>query len=206
MRRKQSVVLLAAGCVLAIIVGVGLGELAHKMHISYTRMVVVTHPIQAGERFSTQNLAIARVPAKDIPAGYVQPSPSILDRYAAVPLTPGSPLVESEIAKAPLGTMPATERLFMLPVSANDTVPGVTAGEHITVWSTHRKSFPVQLLTHVLVEQVHTTSSATTYTLVLTPAQVRTLVTALASNSTMYVELVPPSALATPKVGRINNG
>jgi len=206
MKRKQSVVLLAAGCVLAIIVGVGLGELAHKMHISYARMVVVTHSIQAGERFSTQNLAITRVPAKDIPATYVSPSPSILDRYAAVPLAPGSPLVESEIAKAPLGTMPATERLFTLPVSADDTVPGVTAGEHITVWAAHRKGFPVQLLVHVLVEQTHTTSSATAYTLVLTPAQVRTLVTALASNSTMYVELVPPSALATPKVGRITNG
>lgn len=205
MHRSQSKVLLVAAAVLAIIVAIGVGELASHMRLRYTEALVAAKPIAANTQFTTANVAAVRMPAADLPARYVPATRYIVGRFAAFALPAGSPILNADIARGPYASLPASERVVALPVPPDHTVMGISTGQRVDVWAAPSNQSqgaaapPVEVLQRVPVEAVVNSSSngqGITYDLDLSPPQVAALVGALAASDQIFIEAVPPKALA----------
>jgi Flp pilus assembly protein CpaB len=182
-------VLALAGIVLA---ALGLGRLGSGTAAQTTAgrrvvRIVALRPVGAGARIAAADLGTVRIPATWASPHQLADPADAIGRRAAVPLVPGAPVMDAEIASP--GPLPAARELAL----RLDDVAGVPAGDladvrgDVYLTSPGRGGRTRLVLANVLVLSARRDDAGSVATLVLPPAAVPDAIAAEGEGSLRLV-------------------
>jgi Flp pilus assembly protein CpaB len=186
--RRRAFVFLGLAAVLAI---AGLGVLGRRPAASprarTATQVVILRAVGAGERLTTDALAVSRIPARYVPSDGVADPRTVLGRRAAVALPAGASLMEAELANH--GRLVSGRDVAVRVDDAAGLPAGDLAGAHadVVLAPPGRGAAPSVVLSNVLVIAAGRADGTAVATLRLPPAAVGTLIAAEGRGSLRLV-------------------